>query len=141
MESSGDESRGQAEVGAEIGLPGGHLTTVGLVIKTGEMKQPVEEQDTEFDVEGVLMLGGLPGGSREGDGEVAGMPVAGGKAGDGIGRKAEDVSGFVFAAKGAVKAPEFGVGGKEDGDGAREADGGAGAVEKAREGGFGGPGC
>ena len=75
--------------------------------------------------------GGLTGGGFERDGEVARVFFCEFR---GCG-KAEDVGGFVFAAEGLVELAEGGVAGEEDVDFAAEADGEAGAVEEAREGG------
>ncbi len=62
------------------------------------------------------------------------MLMGGGKAGDGIGGKTEDVGGPVLAAKGSVEALELGVRGEQDGWRRGEADEGAGAIEEARQG-------
>ena len=65
-----------------------------------------------FIAEGMVVGGGLAGGGFEGDGEVAGV-----FGGEFCGRReAEDVGGFVLAAKVAVQAVEGGVGGQEDVD-------------------------
>lgn len=114
------------------------------MIEAGEVEEAMEQENAEFGFEWMAEAGGLAGGGVEGDGEVAGVLMRGGKAGDGgwerARREAEDVGRLVFAAEGTVEAFELGVGGEEDIDGAGEADGGAGAIEEAREGGLGGHG-
>ena len=130
---AGDEGVGEAELGAEDGFPGGHFAGIGFVVEAGEVQEAVEEENAEFGFEGVAVFGGLAGGGVEGDSEVAGVLVGLREAGDGVGGEAEDVGGFVFVTEGAVEAFKLGVGCEQDGDGAGEGDGRAGAVEEARE--------
>ncbi len=99
------------------------------MVFAGEVEEAVEEEDAELVAERVVVLGGLAGGGFERDGEVAGV------GGCDLRRcgEAEDVGGLVLVPKLLVEAFELGVGGEEDFDRAGEADGGAGAVEEARE--------
>jgi len=99
---------------AEVGFASGHLSGVSLVVFTGQVKQTVEEEDFNFDLEGMGEVGGLAGGGVERDGEVAGVLFFERAAREGVGGKAEDVGGLIFPTKGAVEALEFGVGGKEN---------------------------
>ncbi len=130
-----DESRREIEFAAEEGFAGGHFAVVGFVIFAGEVEEAVEEQDADFVAQGVAVGGGLAGGGVKRDGEVAGVPFGefGGRG------EAEDVGGFVLAAKALVELAESGIIGEEDVDFAFEANCGAGAVEEAREAGGGEP--
>jgi len=121
---------------AEIGFASGHLSGVSLVVFTGQVKQTVEEEDFNFDMEGMGEMGGLAGGGVERDGEVAGVLFFERAAREGVGGKAEDVGGLILSTEGAIEALEFGVGGKENVNMAGERDGGAGTVEEARQAGF-----
>ena len=76
---------------------------------------------------------GLAGGCFEGDGEVAGVFLC---EGFGCG-ETEDVGGFILAAEAAVELAEGSIRGDEDVDGSAKANGSAGAVEEARQGGRG----
>ena len=136
MESAGDESVWEAEFGAEVGFARGHLARVGLVVEACEVEEAVEEEDAEFGLKRVTEAGGLSSGGFEGDGEVAGVLVGGGKAGLGRGGEAENVGGHVFSAIGAIETLQLGIGGEQDVHGADKTDGGAGAVEEAGEGGL-----
>jgi hypothetical protein len=127
-----DETGGQAEGSAELGFASGHLAGVGLMVFAGEVEEAVEQEDFYLGGKSIIKKCGLAGGGVEGDGEVACVLL-----GD-LGRsgEAEDVSGLVFPAVGAVEALKLGVRGEKDVDLTREADGDAGTVEEAREAGL-----
>jgi len=55
---------------AEVGFASGHLSGVSLVVFTGQVKQTVEEEDFNFDLEGMGEVGGLAGGGVEREAEV-----------------------------------------------------------------------
>ena len=116
-------------MGAERSFAGGHLSVVGFVVKTREVKEAVEEKDSYFVAEGVAVSAGLSGSGFEGDGEIACVGVGdfGGR------RKAEDIGGFIFAAKRFVEAAESGVICEQDLYFAAETNCSARAVEEARQ--------
>ena len=93
----------------------------------------MQDEDADLVANVVLKRDGLARRGFERDGEIAGVfgRECGGRG------EAEDVGRFVLAAEGFVEVAEGGVVGEEDVDCAFYSDGGAGAVEEAREGGGG----
>jgi hypothetical protein len=115
---------------AEGGFASGHFALVCLVVFAGEVEEAVEDEDFYFVLRGVGKGFSLAGGGVERDGEVAGVFAC-----EGLRRgEAKDVGWFVFAAEAAVELTDGLVGGEEDVDCSAKTDGGAGAVEEAREG-------
>ena len=83
------------------------------------MKEAVEKEDSYFVAEGMAIGPSLPSSDFEGDGEISrvGVGYFGGRG------EAEDVSGFIFAAKRFVEAAEGGVIGEKDFDFAAKTNG------------------
>lgn len=128
-----DEGGGKAEVAAESCFPDSHFSVVGLVVFAGEMEEAVEEEDFYFVGEGVAVRGCLAGGGVERDGEVTCVFF-----GELVRRReAEDVGGFIFAAKGFIELAEGGVGGEKNVYLTSETYGETGAIEEARQAGDG----
>ncbi len=70
-----DQADRQEKLGAQLRLASGHFALVPLVVQTGEMKQAVQQED--FDLNLQRMPVGLrltPSGIQR-DGEVAGMMI------------------------------------------------------------------
>ena len=121
------------ELAAESGFSGGHFSFVGFVVFASEMEEAVEDEDFDFVLRRVGEGFGLAGGGFDGDGEVARVFLC-----EGCGRgEAEDVGGFVLSTEALVELAEGSAGGEEDVDCSAKADGGAGAVEEARQSGRG----
>ncbi len=60
-----DQTGRQAQLCAQIGLPGCHLTLVGLMIQTGEVEQAMEDEDADLGGEGMAEVLGLARGGVE----------------------------------------------------------------------------
>src|ERR1700729_545938 len=66
-----DQGRRQPKLAAKLGLTSGHLSIIGLMIESAEMKQAMQQQDTNLVAQVVSIGSGLTRGRLQRDSEIA----------------------------------------------------------------------
>src|SRR5579871_3296041 len=93
-----DQGRREPKLMAKLGLTRSHLSIIGLMVKAAEMKQAMQQQDANLIAQIMAIDCSLTRSSLQGDSKIASVSIRD------LLRcwKAEDVSGFVLAAEGAI---------------------------------------
>ncbi len=124
-----DQSRWKPKLAAKLGLTRSHVAVIGLMIKTAEMKQPMQQQDANLVTQIVTVRSSLTRSGLQRDGKIASMCL-----GNLLGRrKAENVGRLIFAPEGSVQPLQSRVVGQQDIDLTLKPCGSARAVEESRQ--------
>jgi hypothetical protein len=106
-------------LGAEFAFAAGHFAVVNFMVVSGQMKKTVQNEDFDFGGKRVSLLGGLPHGRSDADGEIAGNSFCA----RAFRWERQHVRSLVFPAELAVELADRFIGGEEHSDLALEAHG------------------